>query len=358
MRAHNFSAGPAALPTEVLEKAQSELLDYQNTGSSIMEMSHRGPHFTEVINSAKNRLKRLLNLPSDYHVIFLQGGATHQFAMLPMNFLSKNDCADFINTGIWSKKAIKEAKRFGNIHVSFNGEDDAFKRIPTNEEISIDSKSKFVHFTSNNTIYGTQFVTEPISDGKLLVCDASSDFLSRPIDIERYGLIYAGAQKNLGPSGCAVVIIKEDYLTSTKNHNLPDYLRYETHVERLFHTPPTFTIYLIDLVLEWLEGLGGVQSIYEINQKKAQLLYSELDKDDFYLGYAQNDSRSQMNALFRIKDEKLENTFLELASKQNLIGLKAHRTTGGIRVSLYNAISLDSVQKLVNFMADFRNSKG
>ncbi|TNE73962.1 3-phosphoserine/phosphohydroxythreonine transaminase [bacterium] len=357
-RAHNFSAGPATLPTEVLVKAQAELLDYKGAGASIMEVSHRGKEFDPVFDSAKARMKRLLGLSEKHHVMFLQGGATHQFFMIPMNFLNKGDSADYLNTGVWSQKAIKEARIYGDIKIPYSSEQSGFNRVPSANEVRFNPSAKFVHYTSNNTIYGTQFSTEPNTNGIPLVCDASSDFLSRPIDIDKYGLIYAGAQKNLGPSGAAVVILDDEFLKKAHTDNIPTYLQYGSHTGELYHTPPTFTIYLIDLVLEWLENLGGVAAMEIINKQKAKMLYCAIDDDDFYENQVETDSRSKMNVLFRIKNRDLESVFLKEAEAHNLIGLKAHRSTGGIRASLYNAVSLQSVEILVDFMSDFRRRFG
>lgn len=357
-RAHNFSAGPAALPTEVLLKAQAELLDYKGVGASIMEVSHRGKEFDPIMDSARARLPRLLGLTEKHHILFLHGGATHQFGMIPQNFLRKGEKAAYINTGVWSQKSIKEAKLYGDIVIPYSSESTGFDRVPSATEVVFDADSKFVHYTSNNTIYGTQFETEPETAGIPLVCDASSDFLSRPIQLEKYGLIYAGAQKNLGPSGVAVVIIHDDFLKTAHTDGIPTYMQYGAHTGELYHTPPTFAIYLVDLVLEWLENLGGVSAIEKINNEKAALLYRELDKDDFYQTKVQKDSRSKMNVTFRLPTEEHEKTFLKQAEAQHLIGLKAHRLTGGIRPSLYNAISLDSVKVLVEFMSEFRRMNG
>jgi phosphoserine aminotransferase len=357
-RAHNFSAGPAGLPTEVLEKAQAELLNYKGVGASIMELSHRGKEFDPVLASAKDRLKRLLGLGEHHHVLFLQGGATQQFCTIPMNFLQKGETADYINTGIWSQKAIKEAGLFGTINIPYSSEETGFDRVPKSTEIEFSKNAKYVHFTSNNTVYGTQFRTEPETYGIPLVCDASSDFLSRPIQIEKYGFIYAGAQKNLGPSGVSVVIITDDFLKKAHTKEIPTFLQYGVHTGELYNTPPTFTIYLIDLVLEWLENKGGVAGITAINQQKAKLLYNEIDRDSFYESTVQVNSRSEMNVLFRLKDRSLESTFLKQSEELHLIGLKAHRTTGGIRASLYNAVSLDSVKVLTSFMNEFRTKQG
>lgn len=357
-RVHNFSAGPAALPLEVLEQAQSELINYQGTGSSIMEMSHRGPEYTAVNSDATESLKRILGLGDDYEVLFLQGGASLQFLQVAMNFLGEGETADYINTGAWSKKAIKEAKAFGNVNIAFTSEDSNFNRVPASSDLNLSKDANYVHFTSNNTIFGTQFSTEPETNGVPLICDASSDFLSRPIDINKYGIIYAGAQKNLGPSGVAVVIIKKDFLAKIKKSNIPTILDYRTHAEKLFHTPPTFTIYLVSLVLKWLEGKGGVEYFEKLNTQKADLLYSTIDHDDFYRGTAEVASRSKMNVTFRLPSEELEQTFLQEAKSNDLVALKGHRSVGGIRASIYNACELSSVEALTNFMKDFRSKNG
>jgi len=357
-RAHNFSAGPAGLPTEVLEKAQLELVNYHDVGASIMEVSHRGKEFTSVLESAKDRLKRLLELNNEHHILFLQGGATQQFCTIPMNFLQQGETADYINTGVWSKKAIQEAQLFGTINIPFSSDSVGFNRVPDTNEIRFSKDAKFVHYTSNNTIYGTQFRTEPETHGIPLVCDASSDFLSRPIDINKYGLIYAGAQKNLGPSGAAVVIIRDDFLKKAHTKGIPTFLQYGADTGDLYNTPPTFTIYLIDLVLEWLENKGGVSGIAEINKAKAALVYNEINRDEYYSSTVELSSRSQMNVLFRLPTTELETTFVKQAESHHLIGLKAHRTTGGIRVSLYNAVSLESVKILTSFMQEFRTKNG
>lgn len=357
-RAHNFSAGPAALPTEVLLKAQQELLDYKGCGASIMEVSHRGKLFDPIMDSARARMRRLLGLSEKYHVLFLQGGATHQFCMIPMNFMNGGKKADFINTGIWSKKAIKEAKIYGDVAIPYSSEATEFDRVPKANEVQFRNDAAFVHYTSNNTVYGTQFNSEPETNGIPLVCDASSDILSRQIAAEKYSLIYAGAQKNIGPSGLAVVILHDDFLKTANTKGVPTYLQYAAHTGELYHTPPTFAIYLVDLVLEWLENQGGVPAMEKINDQKAALLYKEIDKDDFYKSTVQLDSRSKMNVLFQLPNETLESAFLKEAESHHLMGLKAHRTTGGIRPSLYNAVSYDSVKMLVQFMDEFRRKNG
>lgn len=357
-RAHNFSAGPAALPLEVLKQAQEEITNYNGTGSSIMEMSHRGPEYTKVDADARDSLKRILNLGDDFEVLFLQGGASLQFLQVAMNFLGEGETADYINTGVWSQKAIKEAKAFGNINVAFSSEDSNFNKVPSSEELKLTKNANYVHFTSNNTIFGTQFDQEPNTNGVPLVCDASSDFLSRPIDIQKYGLIYAGAQKNLGPSGVAVIIIKKDFLATIKKDNIPTILDYRTHLPTMFHTPPTFTVYLVSLVLKWLEEKGGLPYFEKLNTRKAELLYGTIDSDDFYRGTAEFNSRSKMNVTFRLPSEELEENFLKEALAHDLVALEGHRSVGGIRASIYNACEMNSVEALTDFMKDFRSKNG
>lgn len=357
-RVHNFSAGPAALPEEVLKIAQNELLDYHGQGRSIMEQSHRGEAYTKVDHEAKERLNRILGLNDEFHIMFLQGGASAQFMQVPFNFLNEHETADYINTGVWSKKAIREARLFGKVNESYSGEAEHFSRIPKNDEMHFDEGSRYVHFTSNNTIHGTQFAHEPETNGIPLICDASSDFMSRPIDLSRYGMIYAGAQKNLGPSGVTVVLIRKDFISTITKSDIPTILDYRTHAERIFNTPPTFAVYMVNLVLEWVEEQGGIPYFEKLNTKKADLLYSEIDKDGFYRGTAQNDSRSQMNVTFRLPDEALEDRFIKEAAENELVALKGHRSAGGIRASIYNACKLSSVEALVNFMDHFRNKNG
>lgn len=356
-RVHNFSAGPAALPTEVLEKAQSELLNYRDKGVSIMEMSHRSPEYTEVDTQAKERLKRLMNLGDDFEIVFLQGGASTQFMQVPMNFLKKEQTADYINTGVWSQKAIKETRLFGHVEIPFSSEASNFSEVP-HEKLNYSDNARYVHYTSNNTIYGTQFAGEPETDGIPLVCDASSDFLSRPIDPSRYGVIYAGAQKNLGPSGVTVVILNKEFLTSIDKENIPTILDYRTHAARIFNTPPTFPVYLVNLVLEWIENKGGVSYFEKLNSKKAGVLYNAIDAGDFYRGTAKKNSRSKMNVTFRLPTPELEALFLKEAAEHDLVALKGHRSAGGIRASIYNACTLQSVEALVSFMNAFKAEKG
>lgn len=357
-RVHNFSAGPAALPAEVLGIVQDELLDYHGTGTSIMEKSHRGKEYTKIDQEAKERLTRILGLGDDFHIMFLQGGATAQFMQVPFNFLSEGETADYINTGVWSVKAIKEAKLFGKVHVPFSSEGKDFTRVPENDELNLSGNPRYVHFTSNNTIYGTQFRSEPASNGAPLICDASSDFISRPIDVDRYGVIYAGAQKNLGPSGVTVVIIRKDFLQTNTKKNIPTFLNYHSHSQRILNTPPTFAVYMVNLVLKWAEDKGGIPYFQKLNNQKSELLYSTIDADNFYRGTAEKSSRSKMNVTFRLPSEDLEKKFLTEAEENDLVALKGHRSVGGIRASIYNACPLDSVEALTSFMEHFRDKNG
>lgn len=357
-RVHNFSAGPAVLPLEVLEKAQAELVDYHGTGTSIMEKSHRGADYIEVDAQARERLTRILGLGEDFEVLFLQGGASTQFLTIPFNFLGEGQTADYINTGTWSKKAIKEAKLFGNVNVAFSSEDSNFSRVPTNEELNLTPDARYVHFTSNNTIFGTQFKAEPEANGIPLVCDASSDFLSRPVALDKYGIIYAGAQKNLGPAGVTIVVIRKDFIDKIEKTDLPTIVNYKTHVGTMFNTPPVFSVYMVNLVLEWVENKGGLKYFEEFNKNKAALLYNEIDADDFYRGTAETASRSDMNVCFRLGSEELEAAFLKEAKSHDLDALKGHRSVGGIRASIYNACPQESVEALVSFMKEFRAKNG
>lgn len=357
-RVHNFSAGPAALPLEVLKTVQDELIYYQGDRASIMEQSHRGSSYTKVDTEAKERLSRLLGLGNDFKIMFLQGGASSQFMQIPFNFLKEDETSDYINTGIWSKKAIKEARLFGNVHVPFSGKEEGFNRIPKQDELSFSERARYVHFTSNNTIYGTQFTKEPETNGVPLVCDASSDFLSRKIDLQKYGLIYAGAQKNLGPSGVTLVLIRNEFLETADKTDIPTILNYHTHADRIFNTPPTFAVYMVNLILKWVEEKGGIPYFEELNKRKADLLYSEIDRDDFYTGTVHKSSRSKMNVTFKLASEELEQKFLKEAAANDLVALKGHRTVGGIRASIYNACPIESVEALVHFMNDFRKRLG
>ena len=357
-RLHNFSAGPAVLPLPVLQKAEKELVNYQGKGASIIEMSHRGPEYTEINETAAKRLKRITGADDDWEILFLQGGASTQFMMVPQNFLSSDQTADYIDTGSWSSKAIKEAKFFGNVHVPFSSKESNYSFVPTDDQLQPSENAVYTHFTSNNTIFGTQFRKEPATNGSLLVCDASSDFLSRPIDLDKYGLIYAGAQKNLGPSGVTVVMIRKSFLENQVTDEMPTMLNYRTHIQKLFNTPPVFAVYMVNYVLEWIEEKGGLTYFEKYNEQKGGILYDEIDKDDFYRGTVDKASRSLMNVTFRLQSEDLEKRFLAEAAEHNLSALKGHRSVGGIRASIYNACELDSVKALVSFMQQFRSKNG
>lgn len=357
-RVHNFSAGPATLPLEVLKKAQEELTEYRDMGRSVMEISHRSAEYTEIDRQAKSRLRELLGLGTDFEIMFLQGGASSQFMMAPFNYLREGQTADYIDTGRWSAKAIKEAKVFGDVHRPFSSSATGYDRVPEDGELKLSDNAQYVHFTSNNTVAGTQFPEEPETNGVPLVCDASSDFLSKPIDVSRYGIIYAGAQKNVGPAGVTIVIVRKDFLEKANTENVPTILQYQTHAEKIFNTPPTFNVYMVNLVLEWILEKGGLSYFKTFNEEKAALLYNEIDRDDFYRGAVEKDSRSLMNATFRLPSEELESKFLSEAEEHDLYTLKGHRSVGGIRASMYNACPRESVEALVNFMKDFRDNNG
>lgn len=364
-RIYNFSAGPAVLPEEVLLEAQKDLFALPGVGMSILEISHRSKTYDAIHQEAKEGLKQLLNIPDDYVILFLQGGASLQFSMVPLNLMPPKNKADYILTGSWSKKAMKEAKRVGTVNVAATteeGEGDKkyFKRIPKQSELKLDPDAAYVHFTSNNTIYGTEWQTEPEVGNVPLVCDASSDILSKPLNIKKYGLIYAGAQKNMGPSGVTLVIIRKDLLERSQD-SLHTMLNYKIHAENdsLYNTPNTFGIYIIKLVTKWLLGLGGLEEMYKINKKKAQLLYDCIDQSGgFYKGHAEKDSRSLMNVTFNLATEDLEKKLIDEATKAGFSGLKGHRSVGGLRASIYNAFPIKGVEALVDFMKDFQKRNG
>jgi len=350
-KTYNFYAGPAILPQDVMKKAQNELLDFNHMGLSIMEISHRSKEFTEVIETAETKLRDLLNIPEDYSVLFLQGGASTQFAMIPMNLL-QGGTADYINTGAWAKKAIKEAKLFGNVHIAASSEDREFSYIPDRFQFSTDAA--YVHLTSNETIGGIQFQTFPDTGDVPLVVDMSSDILSRRLDITRFGLIYAGAQKNMGPAGVTLVIIHRDLIEASAD-NLTSMLSYRLHAEKksLYNTPPCFAIYIVKLVLEWIEGLGGLAAVEAFNNEKAAMLYDTIDHSRLYRGTAAEADRSKMNVTFRLSSEDLEAKFIAEAKQAGFVGLKGHRSVGGCRASIYNAMPLEGVKALVEFMRAF-----
>ncbi len=358
-RIHNFNAGPAALPLPVLEEIKDSFLNFSGSGMSITEVSHRSKWFDDVISDAVERTKRLLNIDDQYHVLFLQGGASMQFCMAPLNFLSDGRSADYINTGTWSTKAIKEAQIQNKpIHVAASSEDRNFCYIP--KEISFNSDAVYVHLTSNNTIKGTQFETLPNTGSIPMVIDMSSDIMSRPLDMSGIGMIYAGAQKNMGPAGACMVIIRQDLLDLCPDH-IPTMLNYKTFADKnsMFNTPPCFTIYTIQLVLKWIEEtIGGLEKMDQRNKEKAALLYDFLDNSSFYNATADIGSRSLMNVTFRLPSEDLEKTFVEKAIDEGLGGLKGHRSVGGCRASIYNPTGIDAVKDLVSFMKLFEKQSG
>ncbi|NOX67304.1 MAG: phosphoserine transaminase, partial [Chlorobi bacterium] len=329
---------------------------YKGQGLSVMEMSHRSKSFDDIIKSAEKDLRQLLNVGDDYAVLFLQGGATLQFSMVPLNLMPPNNKADYINTGAWSKKAIKEAKRVGEVNIAASSEESNFNFIPKQDILDLNADASYVHFTSNNTIFGTEFKTEPEVGDVPLVCDASSDILSKPIDVNKYGLIYAGAQKNMGPAGAALVIVRKSLLERSPGE-LHTYLNYNTHVEKdsMYNTPPTFTIYIMGLVYKWLLNKGGLEEMHKINQAKAKMLYDAIDNSDgFYKGSAAVEDRSLMNVTFNLQTEELEKKMIAEATEKGFSGLKGHRSVGGLRASIYNAFPTKGVEDLVQFMSDFK----
>lgn len=358
-RIYNFSAGPAVLPLSVLEEAQRDLIALPGVGMSVLEISHRSKPFDAIIQTAEANIRKLANIPDNYHVLFLQGGASLQFSMVPMNILPKDGKADYIITGSWSKKAMKEAKKVGQVNVAASTESENFARIPKQDELKLDPEAAYVHFTTNNTIYGTEWKTEPEASGVPVVADASSDIFSHPLDMSKYALIYAGAQKNLAPAGVTLAIIRDDLLARTPE-GLPTMLDYNTHAKEksLYNTPPVFTIYVLGLVTKWLLELGGLEGIGRHNEEKAKILYDALDSTDFYRGHAMPDSRSFMNITFKLPSEELDKQFVAEATRAGLDGLKGHRSVGGCRASLYNAFPREGVEALVSFMKEFERTHG
>jgi phosphoserine aminotransferase len=357
---YNFNAGPAMLPPPVLEQVQAGLRDYKGTGMSIMEMSHRSKEYEAINAEAEAGFKRLLGVGDDYRVVFVQGGASTQFAMVPMNFLPPGGAADFLMTGAWAEKAFAEAAAFGKARVAASTRDDGYRRVPRPDEIRIAADAAYVHLTSNETIHGIQWRDFPDVGGRPLVADMSSDILSRPFDATRFALIYAGAQKNLGPAGVTAVLIRESWLTEA-NKNVPTMLRYATHVRNnsLYNTPPTFGVYMLGLVLQWIEKAGGLKSMAERNARKADMIYNAIDKSGgFYRGHAAPESRSHMNITFRLPSEGQEKRFLAEAEEAVMIGLAGHRSVGGVRASTYNAVAPEACQVLASFMTEFVRTKG
>jgi phosphoserine aminotransferase len=358
-RIFNFSAGPAVLPVPVLEEAQRDMLSLPGVGMSVMEISHRSKTFDEIINGADSGLRELFGIPENYHILFLQGGASLQFSMIPMNFLPGDGSADYIITGSWGKKALKEAKRVGAVNVAATMADGGFTRVPAQDELSLNPHAAYVHLTTNETIEGVEFKAEPEVGDVPLIADASSDILSHAIPVDKYALIYAGAQKNMGPSGVTLVIVRDDLLQKIPD-GLHTMLDFRTHVENksLYNTPNTWGIYIINLVCKWLKEKGGLAAMEQENDEKAKLLYDAIDASSFYRGHADPDSRSIMNVTYRLPTEDLEKKFTAEATAQGLDGLKGHRSVGGIRASIYNAFPREGVEALVSFMKEFERKNG
>ncbi len=355
-RIYNFSPGPATLPVEVLQQAAKDVVNYHDKGIGLIEMSHRSKDFIAITDEAESLVRELLNIPQNYKILFLQGGASTQFAMVPMNLLGPGKIGSYLNTGTWAKKSIKEAKIIASAHVAYSSEETKFDHVPSDADYTVDPAAEYLYFVSNNTIYGTQFHTFPKSE-KMLVCDMSSDIMSRPFDITPFGLVFAGAQKNMGPAGATLVIVREDLLDRVPE-NVPTMFRYKTHADKgsMFNTPPCFAIYVIGLVCKWLKANGGLPAIEKINKEKAAILYEAIDGTDFYRGHARKDSRSLMNVTFNLPTPELEAKFVQEGSKLGLDGLKGHRSIGGIRASIYNAFPKQGVIDLVEFMKKFEKT--
>lgn len=352
-RVYNFNPGPAVLPLDVLRQAAADLVDYQGVGMGLIEMSHRSKEFIAIMDNAESLLRKLLGIPDNYKVLFLQGGASSQFYMVPMNLLGPDKAAVYLNTGTWAKKSIKEAQAFGRITVAYSSEENNFNRVPAHDEYLVADDAEYLYLVSNNTIYGTQFPSFP-GNGKMLVSDMSSDILSRKIDVSRFGLIFAGAQKNLGPAGVTIVIIRDDLLDKCPP-SLPAMLNYKTHADKgsMFNTPPCFAVYVVGEVLKWLDDMGGVEVMEKRNEEKAALLYNEIDRTPYYRGHAEKLSRSRMNVSFNLPSTELESRFIGEAAALGLQGLKGHRSIGGCRASIYNAFPVEGAYKLVAFMQEF-----
>lgn len=357
-RVYNFNPGPSTLPLSVLEHAQRELLNYNDTGMSVMEISHRSKEFEAIIMEAEERLKNLLELNDDYRVLFLQGGATTQFSMVPLNFLTNGKQGNYVVTGSFADKACQEAALIGDIHIASSSEDKNHTYIPDQSTYNLSESPAYIHITSNNTIYGTQFKTFPDTQDIPLVADMSSDLLCKPFDAKKFALIYAGAQKNLGPSGVTIVIIRKD-LIEQSNKSLPTMQRYDVMAKNdsLYNTPPSFSIYMVNLMLDWIEKQGGLVEIEKHNEEKASYIYDVIDSSKgFYVGHAQPAFRSTMNVTFTLANKELEATFIKQAAEKGLIGLKGHRSVGGIRASIYNAMSKEGCKALADFMTEFQNN--
>ena len=357
-RIYNFSAGPAMLPEEVLKEAAEEMLDYRGCGMSVMEMSHRSKVYQQIIDEAEADLRELVGIPENYKVLFLQGGATLQFGMIPMNLMTVNKKADFIHTGVWTKKAMQDAKLFGEVRVIASSEDRKFAYIPDVKNLKINKDADYVYMCDNNTIYGTKFKEYPETGDIPLICDMSSCFLSEPIDVKKFGMIYAGAQKNVGPAGVTIIIIRDDLVARSADLPLPVYLRYAPHVENgsMYNTPPTYGIYLCGKVFKWLLKNGGLEKRKEINELKAKILYDYLDNSSLFKASVDKEARSLMNVTFRTPSDELDAEFLEGAKKYKFTNLKGHRSTGGLRASIYNAMPIEGVKALVAYMKEFEEA--
>ncbi len=356
-RVYNFSAGPAVLPEPVLKKAASEMLEYGDTGMSVMEMSHRSAAYMMIQKDAENLLRKLMNIPDSYSVLFLQGGASLQFSMIPMNIMTINKKFDIIHTGSWTDKAIKEGRKFGDVNIVASSEESVFSYIPDLDKIKFSPDADYVHICYNNTIYGTKYSRLPETGNVPIVCDMSSCILSEPYDVNDYGIIFAGAQKNIGPAGVTIVIIRKD-LMERAPENLPTMLDFRTHAEgdSLFNTPPTYAIYMAKLIFEWLDSIGGVDEIHHINKQKAGLLYDFIDNSSMFKGNVEKDSRSMMNVTFSTGKKDLDDRFIKEAEKNGLVSLAGHKTAGGMRASIYNAMPVDGVRALVEFMKKFETA--
>ncbi len=357
-RVYNFSAGPAVLPEEVLKEAAEEMMDYKGTGMSVMEMSHRSKAYDEIIKTAEADLRELMNIPDNYKVLFLQGGASQQFAMIPMN-LMKNGVADYIVTGQWAKKAYQEACKYGKANKIASSEDETFSYIPDCSDLPISEDADYVYICENNTIYGTKYKTLPNTKGKTLVADVSSCFLSEPVDVEKYGVIYGGVQKNIGPAGMVIAIIREDLIPETVDEKVPTMLQYKTHsdAQSLYNTPPAYGIYICGKVFKWIKKMGGLAVMKEKNEEKAKILYDFLDSSEMFKGTVRSEDRSLMNVPFVTGNEELDAKFVKEAKEAGFENLKGHRTVGGMRASIYNAMPKEGVEKLVEFMKKFEEAE-
>ncbi len=357
-RMFNFSAGPSMLPEVVLQKAASELLNFQETGMSVMEMSHRSSAYLEIFEKTKTMLKKVMNIPEDYEVLLLHGGATLQFSMIPLNFI-KEGVGNYVVTGAFSKKAMQEAKKFGDIHVCYDGSEKNYKVIPRNDELQVSENASYVHYCANNTIYGTEWDYIPDTNGVPLICDMSSNILSKPVDVSKFDMIYAGAQKNMGIAGLGVIIVKKSFVSEVTS-NIPVLMEYKTMLDNdsMYNTPPAYAIYMLGLVLEWIDSFGGLEAMEKHNIKKANKLYDYIDKSDFYTLHSDKENRSNMNVTFTTPSKELDAMFVDQSQKLEMSNLKGHRSVGGIRASIYNAMPVEGIEKLLTFMKDFEKNQG